>query len=141
MVKKICLVIFLAEVFLNPLTAVSATSDIFDQFTDALNLGLFQGAAIDSELIIESTGDVGSTQGINIISDYYFNGAVVQKAIIENDLYLTLSDGDDVVQGINIYRKGSADNIAQLAIINGSVTMTSKNNSNSIQGINVITNN
>jgi hypothetical protein len=111
---------------------------VFDQFVDAFNVGLFQGAVLHNEVILESSNDVNSTQGINIIIGYSFDGRVVQKAVIEDDVSLTMSDGDGVVQGINIFR-GTADEISQIAIIDGTVTMRSQNNNGGIQGINVIT--
>ena len=139
MVKKIYLAIFLAGIFFNPSRVISGTPDIFDQFTDALNIGLFQGVLISSELILESDGDTGTIQGVNIISGYYFDGEIIQKAIIEEDLSLVMTNGNDVTQGVNIYRGGAVDEIAQVAIIEGSVIMRSRNSNNGIQGINIIT--
>ncbi len=140
MVKKTCLAVLLTGIVLNPLRAMGQLSDTFDQFTDALSVGLFQGAAISSELILESIDDTDMIQGVNIISGFNFNGGVVQKTIIENDLSLLLESGDDVVQGINVFQGGAADEIAQTVTVDGTLAMSSRNSSNTIQGINIIYN-
>lgn len=138
MVKKICLIASLSGILLNPLNSVGADFTVFDQFTDALETGLFQGVQVGSELSLESYSDSGSTQGINVIAIGSYSGQVTQTALIESDLSLTLSEGSNVVQGINVYR-GSPDAVTQMAVISGSVTMSSRSNVGGIQGINVIT--
>jgi hypothetical protein len=138
MVKEICLIVSLAGILFNPLIAVCADFTVFDQFTDAYDAGLFQGVQVGSELNLESYSDSSSTQGINVITNSSYSGKAVQVASIEYDLSLITSEGDNVVQGVNIFR-GSADAISQMAIINGVVTLTSRNTSGGIQGINVIT--
>ena len=123
----------------SPAWGLSIDKGVFDQFTDAFDVGLFQGVLVDSELSIESVGDTGGTQGVNVIVDYHYDGEVIQKTIVSDDLLLTLSNGDDVVQGVNVYRGGSADAISQTAIIEGELRMQSIYNDDSVQGINVIT--
>ena len=140
MVKKTCLIASLAGLLLYSSAALCADFSVFDQFADAFDAGLFQGAQISSELTLDSYNDSGSTQGVNVIEDALYNGNVVQVAAVEYDLSLILDDSDNVVQGINVYR-GSAASIAQMAVISGAVTMNSLNNTGSIQGINVITSN
>ncbi|WP_417909320.1 hypothetical protein [Candidatus Electronema sp. PJ] len=138
MVQKICLFISFAGILLTPLKSANADFAVFDQFADALNTGMFQGVQVSSEMNIESSSDDGSTQGINVIVNPSYRGNVMQVTLMEQDFLLTLSEGDKVVQGVNVYR-GSADSVTQMVAISGSVTMSSRNNTDSIQGINVIT--
>jgi hypothetical protein len=136
MTKKI-LTLFLVGMCSMP-SWVWGSLSVFDQFVDAYNVGLFQGVAIYNEVILESNNDVNSTQGINIIVGPSFDGRVVQKAVIEESVLLSMIDGDGVVQGVNVFR-GTADEISQIAIIDGAVTIRSQGNNGGIQGINVIT--
>lgn len=140
MVKKTCSFASLAGILLYSSAALCADFSVFDQFTDAFDVGLFQGVQISSELTLESYNDSGSTQGVNVIEDVLYNGSVVQVAVGEYGLSLILDDGDNVVQGVNVYR-GNAESVVQMAVISGAVTMNSLNNTGSIQGINVITGN
>lgn len=138
MVQKICLFISFVGILLTPLKSASADFVVFEQFADALNTGMFQGVQVGSAMNLESSSDNGSTQGINVIVNPSYRGNVMQVALMEQDLLLTLSEGDKVVQGVNVYR-GSADSVTQMVAISGSVTMSSHDNTDSIQGINVIT--
>lgn len=139
MVQKICLFISFVGILLTPLKSAGADFAVFDQFADALNTGMFQGVQIDSEMNLESSSDNGSTQGINVIVTPSYRGNVMQVVLMEQDLLLTLSEGDKVVQGVNVYRGSAADSVTQMVAISGSVTMSSRNNTGSIQGVNVIT--
>lgn len=137
--KKICLTaLFLAEVLLSPLQSAGADLAVFDQFTEAFGAGLFQGVQIGSELNIESEGSSGSIQGVNVITNVSYSGKIAQAALLEQDVLLLMSGGNNVVQGINVYQ-GNADSVTQIASVAGSVTMSSLNNAGGIQGINVIT--
>jgi hypothetical protein len=126
-------------VVLLPVSAWSADSAVFDQFTDAFNAGLFQGGSISSDLTVESEADVNTAQGVNIISSYNFSGKVLQEALIEGNLAMSLLNGDQVVQGVNIYR-GTAEEIYQVTVINGAAVIRSQGSKDGLQGINVITN-
>lgn len=139
MVRKIYLAVSLAGMLLLPLKGQGADFTVFNQFADAANAGLFQGVFVANELSLESYSDDDSVQGLNVISGVSFSGKVVQIADVEGSLSLTMMEGINVVQGVNVFR-GSADEIQQTAVINGSLTMTSQNNKGGIQGINVITN-
>lgn len=138
MARKFCLAVSLAGMLLLPLKSESADITVFNQFADAANAGLFQGVFVATELTLESARDDDSVQGLNVISGLSLSGKVVQAAELEGGLVMTMTEGINVVQGVNIYR-GSADEIQQIAVINGTLTMTSSNNKGSIQGINVIT--
>lgn len=140
MVKKTCWIASLAGIVLHSSVALCADFSVFDQFADAFDAGLFQGVQISSELTLDSYNDSGSTQGVNVIEDASYNGSVVQVAAVEYGISLNLENGDNVVQGINVYR-GSAESVSQMAVISGAVTMNSLNSTGSIQGINVITSN
>jgi hypothetical protein len=111
---------------------------LFDQFKNA-DVAVFQGAFVAQDLAIESYQDTGSAQGLNVIKDYTAGGKVVQAAIVEADLLFDLSNGNDAVQGVNVFQGDSKDKISQVAIVDGTVTMKSRHNSGGIQGINVIT--
>lgn len=138
MVKKTCLITLLAKLLLHSSAALCADFSVFDQFADALDAGLFQGAHVSSELTLDSYNDSGSTQGVNVIVNPSYNGNVVQIAAVEYGLSLNLDNGDNVVQGVNVFR-GSAESVTQMAVINGPVTVNSFSSVGSIQGINVIT--
>jgi hypothetical protein len=138
MVKKICLIASLTVLLCNPIGSSGADFTVLDQFTEAFDSGLFQGIQAGSELSLESYGDSSGTQGLNVIATPSYSGKAVQVAVLEQNLLLTLSEGDNVVQGVNVYR-GSADSILQMTLVSGSVTMNSRSNIGSIQGINVIT--
>ncbi len=140
MVKKTCWITSLAGLLLHSSVALCADFSVFDQFADAFDTGLFQGAQISNELTLDSYNDSGSTQGVNVIEDAAYNGNVVQVAVMDYGMSLILDSGDSVVQGVNVYR-GSAESVMQMAVISGAVTMNSLNNTGSIQGINVITSN
>jgi hypothetical protein len=139
MVGKICATVSLAGLLLNPFRTVAADLSAFDQFSDAFGTGLFQGVQIGDEFNAVSESSTGDVQGVNVISGDYGMGAT-QVAIVTANVSLSLSRGEDVIQGINIYQ-GSADAITQIAVIDGSVLMTSDGSKGSIQGINVITDN
>ncbi|WP_417912819.1 hypothetical protein [Candidatus Electronema sp. TJ] len=141
MVRKICLAASLAGVLLMPLKSKSADLTVFNQFVDAANAGLFQGVSAANELTLDSYSDGDSVQGLNVISGVTFSGKVVQVADIEGSLSMTMAEGDNIVQGVNIYRGGNADEIQQVAVVGGALVMTSRNNKDGIQGINVITSN
>ncbi|WP_417915433.1 hypothetical protein [Candidatus Electronema sp. JM] len=137
--NKICLkIIFLAEVFLSPWQASGADVTAFDQFTAAFDAGLFQGTQISSELSLESEGSSGSTQGVNVIAYTAYSGKAAQVALLEQGVTLFLSGGNNVVQGINVYR-GSAESVTQLTAASGAVRLSAPSTSGSIQGVNVIT--
>ncbi len=140
MARKTCWITSLAGLLLHSSVALCADFSVFDQFADAFDTGLFQGAQISNELTLDSYNDSGSTQGVNVIEDAAYNGNVVQVAVMDYGLSLVLDSGDSVVQGVNVYR-GSAESVMQMAVITGAVTMNSLNNTGSIQGINVITSN
>ena len=131
--------ISLAAAFLIPSAVLSETYDEFDQFTDALTVGIFQGIHIYNDLEMISENDGGTTQGLNVIYNYAPADSVVQKAVIDENLSLTMSGGDNVVQGVNVYRGEDAEEIAQMAFISGTLTMHSAGNNGGIQGINIIT--
>jgi len=139
--RKICLtIVFLAGALSSSLQQAScADVAVFDQFTAAFDAGLFQGAQIGSALRLESEGGSGSTQGVNVIASAASIGKVTQVALLEQDVSLLLSGGNNVVQGINVYRGDNADSVTQLTVVTGTVFMSASNNSSSIQGINVIT--
>lgn len=137
MVKKTCLITLLAGL-LHSSAALCADFSVFDQFADAFDAGLFQGAYVSSELTLDSYNDSGSTQGINVIVNPSYNGNVVQVAAAEYGLSLNMDNGDNVVQGINVFR-GIAESVTQMAVISGPVTVNSFSSVGSIQGINVIT--
>jgi hypothetical protein len=139
MVGKICATVSLAGLLLIPFRTAAAELSAFDQFSDAFGTGLFQGVQIGDELNAESGSSTGDIQGVNVIAGDYGMKAV-QVAIVTTNVSLSLSRGEDVIQGINIYQ-GSADAITQIAVIDGSVLMTSDGSKGSIQGINVITDN
>jgi hypothetical protein len=122
---------------LFPLKSMAADLAVFDQFADAFGAGLFQGMQSSSEVRFDSYSDDGNTQGGNVIATYY-SGKVVQIALVESSLTLTMSEGNSVIQGVNVYQ-GNADSITQMTVISGSVAMSSQNNTGGIQGINVIT--
>ena len=137
--NKICLkTIFLAGVFLNPWQAAGADLAAFDQFTAAFSAGLFQGTQISSELSLESEGSSSSTQGVNVIAYTAYSGKAAQVALLEQGVTLFLSGGNNVVQGINVYR-GSAESVTQLTAASGAVRLSAPSTSGSIQGVNVIT--
>lgn len=138
MVRKICMAASLAGMLLMPLQGKGADITVFDQFADAANAGMFQGVFVANELAVESYSDDDSVQGLNVISGVSFSGKIAQAADVEGGLSLTMTDGINAVQGVNVFR-GSADEIQQIAVINGTLTMASSNNQGSIQGINVIT--
>ena len=140
MAGKTCWIASLAGILLHSSAALCADFSVFDQFADAFDAGLFQGAQISSELTLESYNGGGSSQGVNVIEELSYNGSVVQVAAVEYGLSLILTEGDNVAQGVNVYR-GTAQSVAQMAVISGAVTMTSSNSSGSIQGVNVITGN
>lgn len=138
MVKKTCLIASLAGLLLHSSAALCADFSVFDQFADAFDAGLFQGVHVSSELTLDSYNDSGSTQGINVIVNPSYNGNVVQVAAVEYGLSMNLDNGDNVVQGVNVFR-GSAESVTQMAVISGPVTVNSFSSVGSIQGINVIT--
>lgn len=113
--------------------------DVFDQFADAVESGVFQGLYLSDKLTMESVGDDRGTQGVNVVHGYTFGGKIVQQAVIEEDVSLVLSYGKDSVQGINVYRGGAAEQIKQVAIVDGTVKMSSRGHEDGIQGINVVT--
>lgn len=140
MFTKSCLTAGLALLLAcPPMTQGQDMHRDFDQFSDAINSGIFQGLYLSGKLTFESTDDDRVTQGVNVIHGYTSGGEIMQEAIFDDDLTLKLSRGDDVVQAINVYRGGSAEKIEQVAVVNGTVRMSSQNQGNSIQGINVIT--
>lgn len=138
MVRKICMAASLAGMLLLPLQGKGADITVFDQFADAANAGMFQGVFVANELALDSYSDDDSVQGLNVISGLSFSGKIVQAADVEGGLSLMMTEGINVVQGVNVFR-GSADEIQQIAVINGTLTMTSRDNQGGIQGINVIT--
>lgn len=140
MFTKTCLTAGLALLLAYPsIVRGQGLHKVFDQFSDAISSGVFQGLYLSGKLTLESTDDVGVTQGVNVINGYTSDGKIIQEAIFDDDLTLELSQGDKVVQGINVYRGGSAEKIEQVAVVNGTVRMSSRNQGDSIQGINVIT--
>ena len=122
-----------------PLVRGQEANEVFDQFADAVESGIFQGLYLSDTLTMESVGDDQGTQGVNVVHGYTSGGKVVQHAFIEEDVSLVLSSGKDSVQGINVYRGGAAEQIKQIAIIDGTVRMSSRGHKDGVQGINVIT--
>ncbi len=134
--KKICIA-FALGFGLSPGLGFAQVG--FDPF-EGLTAGISQGLEVGTDLMLTSDFDERNTQGGNIIIGQDIES--FQGALIHDDLDLTMSDGVDNIQGVNVMRGKVAILSFQGASLPNNLStiwIESNNNSNSVQGVNVVT--
>ena len=131
--KKICIA-FAIGLGLSPGLGFAQVG--FDPF-EGLTAGISQGLEVGTDLILTSDTDERTTQGGNIIIGQDIES--FQGALIHDDLDLSMSNGVDNIQGLNVMRGKVAVLSFQGASLTDNIWIESKNNSNSVQGVNVVT--